>query len=96
MNKTKLFIVGSMGSGKSTLGNKLIGSNVFTSGTQIESVTCEIQKAVSEKYVIIDCPGFGDNNEKKLFFEQVLRRKYRLIVFYNQLKTFLIRLVKMD
>ena len=62
--------------GKSTLGNRLLKKNFFTTGNQPKTITENIQIGVSDKYKIIDCPGFGDSlNQFRFFNEYLLFKK---------------------
>ena len=67
-----ILIIGQFGMGKSTLGNRLLRKNFFTTGNQPKTITEEIQIGQSNKYKIIDCPGFGDSLDQFRFFKQYL------------------------
>lgn len=66
MSKT-LLLIGQTGSGKSTLGNLLIGDNVFQTSGKFNSCTSETVKCSSQMYNfldVIDTPGLSDTYGK--------------------------------
>ena len=75
----KLLLVGTLGYGKSSAANILLNDHIFSVGSVTRSVTKNLQHAKSNQYEITDCPGFGDVNDKKLFFNQILDHKTGLI-----------------
>ena len=77
----RLIIIGQHGMGKSSLGNLLLNENVFTVGAQMSSVTKKLDSGKSNKYEVIDCPGFGDLTDEYIFFKQYLERRAELIEF---------------
>ena len=77
----RLIIIGQHGMGKSSLGNLLLKQNIFTVGEQMSSVTKKLDSGKSNKYEVIDCPGFGDLTDEYIFFKQYLGRKAELINF---------------
>lgn len=77
-NERRLIIVGKVGAGKSTLGNAILLSNVFTSGQNFGSVTKEwkqdscIRRGI--KYRVWDTPGvYGIGEQREEAFKQIAR-----------------------
>jgi len=74
--RKKFVIVGPMGYGKSTTGNKLCGDDVFTIGSDVTRITTSIQyQETSANLTIVDCPGFGDPVDETIFYVEFLKRK---------------------
>lgn len=73
-----LLIIGAFGHGKSTTGNKLLEKDMFNVGRSRNSITIDVKIESSAKYTIADCPGFGDLEERKLFFEKFPQQKIAL------------------
>ncbi len=73
--KKKLVLIGQVGNGKSSTGNKLCDEEVFSIGNDINRVTTQIDKAYCTDYIIFDCPGFGDPENETFFLTTFLKRK---------------------
>lgn len=62
-----MILIGKVGSGKSTLGNKILKRDVFTTGQSFSSVTNEWKSDFSvingTKYFVVDTPGVNGINE---------------------------------
>lgn len=58
----KLLVIGPMGHGKSSTGNKILKGNYFTKGKSVGRVTESVQMAEANGIKIVDCPGFGDKD----------------------------------
>jgi hypothetical protein len=58
----RVILIGAMGHGKSTSGNKILRGNYFTSGRSIGRVTESVQIKEANQIKIADCPGFGDKD----------------------------------
>lgn len=72
----KFVIVGPMGYGKSTTGNKLCGDDCFTVGNDISRITKSIKfQKTNADLTVIDCPGFGDPTDETIFFAEFLKKK---------------------
>ena len=81
-NITKVILLGDTGVGKSSLGNYIIGKDVFKHKATASRVTSEIEGKISEreKYkdiYVIDTPGFQDTNFEDEKFLEELRTKFR-------------------
>jgi len=79
----KFIILGLMGYGKSTTGNKLCGDQFFTVGNDINRITTSIKFQKTKKsnvdLTVVDCPGFGDPTDETIFFHEFLKRKESFI-----------------
>lgn len=73
-----ILIIGAFGHGKSSTGNKLLERDVFNVGKSRNIITKDVSIETSEKYSVVDCPGFGELEEKKLFFLTFPRHKTAL------------------
>ena len=74
----KLMLLGLTGAGKSRLGNKLSGNNLFKESDGSDSCTKNIDKAFNQFNVeIIDTPGLADTDNEE---------KENLIVIANEIK----------
>ena len=80
MNVTpKYLFIGPSGHGKSTSANKISGTNVFTSGSRIGRITTEIDITNQENITLIDCPGFGDLIDERVFLDEIWLKKNLLL-----------------
>jgi hypothetical protein len=73
-------LIGRIGNGKSTTGNKLLNKDAFTRGSRMDPITKQVQYEISadNKLMIFDCPGFGDVNDQLLFLEAFKNSKSAL------------------
>ena len=73
-------LIGRIGNGKSTTGNKLLHKDVFTRGSRMDPITKQVQCEISadNELMIFDCPGFGDVNDQLLFLEAFKNSKSAL------------------
>ena len=79
-NKTKrLLLIGNLGHGKSTTGNFLLKRSFFTRGDISDRVTNDIKTCTSNGYTITDTPGFGDLNDKHLFYTKMIEFKKHVL-----------------
>ena len=70
--KKNLILIGQYGQGKSSTGNKLLNFDAFTVGHEADPKTLKMKLKSSEKYKIIDCPGFGDIKDPYRFFKNYI------------------------
>lgn len=64
-SKKSIFLIGETRTGKSTLGNFLLGRNCFRSGNSIYSITTNLQKEnINSSFCVIDTPGIYDSKNK--------------------------------
>jgi translation elongation factor EF-1alpha len=75
-----ILLIGRIGNGKSTTGNKLLRKDAFTRGSRMDPITKQVQFEVSAdgQLTIFDCPGFGDVNDQLLFLEAFKKSKQAL------------------
>jgi hypothetical protein len=83
-----LIIVGPMGHGKSTLGNKLLNENHFDNGRSPTRITEYVHIASSSQFQVADCVGFGDVKDDRAFINSFVDKK-NIICDYAPVKAIL-------
>ena len=76
--KKNLILIGQFGMGKSSTGNTLLKDTfevAFSVGHQAKPKTAKMELKSSEKYNIIDCPGFGDSEDPYRFFKNYINQE---------------------
>ena len=81
--KKKLFLIGLEGTGKSRLGNKLLGKNIFYENDCSKSLAREVTKAISENDLeIIDSPGMNDDDKDNISLLNEIKKAKPNILAY--------------
>jgi predicted GTPase len=59
-NKPVVIVIGTLGTGKSTVLNRLIDKNEFETSGEVDGCTTEFDRYQGENYDIVDSMGLGD------------------------------------
>ena len=72
-NKPLVMLIGTLGTGKSHLGNKALGEGIFVSKKSVKGVTQDFKATEGPDFKLMDTPGLNDNR----MTEETWFQKYR-------------------
>ena len=72
-NKPLVMLIGTLGTGKSHLGNKALGEGIFVSKKSVKGVTQDFTATEGPDFKFMDTPGLNDNR----MTEETWFQKYR-------------------